>query len=594
MGNIDSKYKFEHGNIYCQTDKAYFVAGEHITGKIYLNLSMSYPAQSLEIEVKGKEKCKWKTQQSKEVKNGEDTKSELVDVTHKNERSVITYKVPIYYFPGGMAPAGQYTFPFSFALPSNLPASMFYCGVDKSAAKIKYKLQAYLEPSMGFSVKKMKFKQILVIRQPTIESGFSPTQTDTRNVYACCCFGNKGQAVLTTQFEKDAYTPNEICRAMADINNSECGAEINNINIRLEQHIELRASDGRVYNDRRILEQKDFDGLAANQSTGGLNRYLELNLASIKQQARSFTDGKSIGKDDLFLAEQLQPTARGAIVKLHYTLTVQCNYGTCCAEQPHCTIPLCITPPPLPSYGQIEAPSGWNPTVFQTFNFSLPGPGEVIAAAAAQTVAPISGNMNFNVGREEVKFNAPTMNLQIDTDKINNEVPIPMPVPTMEVRVDSNEGHHYGENVNMNVNMGGVPMMPGMNMNVESHNSHDSTGEQVNMNVNFGGAPMMAGMNMQVDNDVKATTSYSHESTVGGTTTRSAYATSHDNVPVPVPVPAPVPAAGPANAEVSMNIGMGMDMNMNVNVDANGENANVQMNMGMPGMDSNFNADAED
>jgi len=109
---------------------------------------------------------------------------------------------------------------------------------------------------------------------------------------------------------------------MCDIDNSQCSGEIRNITIRLQQHVELRSKDGREYHDNRIISQKQFDGLGANQSTGGLNRYLELNLATIKQQPRSFEDNKSLDKDDLYLAERIQPTSKGAIVKLHYTLTV--------------------------------------------------------------------------------------------------------------------------------------------------------------------------------------------------------------------------------------------------------------------------------
>lgn len=161
------------------------MAGEPITGKIYLNLTMGFPASTLEIEVKGKEKCKWTTRESQQVKEGENTKTEFVDVYHKNEKKIITYKVPVFYFPGGMAPPGQYTFPFSFALPSNIPATLFYCGVDKAVARIRYTLKAALETGIGFNVKKMQFKQTLVIRQPNYATALNPMQTDTRNVYAC-------------------------------------------------------------------------------------------------------------------------------------------------------------------------------------------------------------------------------------------------------------------------------------------------------------------------------------------------------------------------------------------------------------------------
>lgn len=114
---------------------------------------------------------------------------------------------------------------------------------------------------------------------------------------------------------------------MCDVDNSRCAQPIKSIDIVLEQHVDLRASDGLTYTDRRVISQKNYDGLGANASTGGLNRYLELSLADIKQQARAFDDSKPLGKDDLFLAERLQPTATGSIVKLKYTLTIRANYG---------------------------------------------------------------------------------------------------------------------------------------------------------------------------------------------------------------------------------------------------------------------------
>ena len=138
----------------------------------------------------------------------------MTDVKHKNDRKIIVFKVPIYYFPGGLAPAGQYSFPFSFYLPANIPATLLYCGFDKAVASIKYKITAIMEPSIGFNVKKMKFKQPLIIHQPADKSDADRMQSDERNIYACCCFGNKGMVKITTQFECNTYGPNEICRAM--------------------------------------------------------------------------------------------------------------------------------------------------------------------------------------------------------------------------------------------------------------------------------------------------------------------------------------------------------------------------------------------
>ena len=75
--------------------------------------------------------------------------------------------------------------------------------------------------------------------------------------------------------------------------------------------LSLTFISGQIFTENRLLESKRFDGLGANQATGGMNRYLELSLAGIKQQARPFDDSKTMSKDDLFLAEHIQPTAKG-------------------------------------------------------------------------------------------------------------------------------------------------------------------------------------------------------------------------------------------------------------------------------------------
>jgi hypothetical protein len=401
-------------------------------------------------------------------------------------------------------------------------------------------------------------------------------------------------AKITTQFESDAYTPDEVCRAMCDIDNSRCGKDIADINIRLEQHVELKAFDGFTYNDRRVLEHKRFDGLAANQSTGGMNRFLELSLANIRQQARPFDDDKKLNKDDLFLAEKIQPSSHGKFVKLWYTLTVNCNYGSICAEEPHCTIPLCITPPPLPNFGRVDAPAGWSPVLFNNFEFNLPAPGQIMAANFP-TVAPVSGNFNFNVGpQEEVKmnFNVPVpvkapqisfnadipalvpmpvpvkaypfkMNLQIDTDMINEEVPInPIPIPIPRVEIE----HH------------------------DDVNAHP---EYIEMNANFG-MPGFPNMDMKIDRDVTTNATYTSETKVNGQTTSYTHVSSNDNpdsanvsMPVPIPVPMPVPAPVSVEANLDMNMGG------NFTVSQNDFNVNVTTNLGVPSMNMDVNYDSD-
>ena len=55
MGNSSLK-SFEHGYIYVQTDKSVYMPGETISGNVHIQLTMPYPAEFLQLEIKGKEK----------------------------------------------------------------------------------------------------------------------------------------------------------------------------------------------------------------------------------------------------------------------------------------------------------------------------------------------------------------------------------------------------------------------------------------------------------------------------------------------------------------------------------------------------------
>ena len=61
MGEGESKElsSSEFGSIYVQTNAPYFLAGQVVTGNVYLNIFQPYPAAFLDIQVKGQEKSKW-------------------------------------------------------------------------------------------------------------------------------------------------------------------------------------------------------------------------------------------------------------------------------------------------------------------------------------------------------------------------------------------------------------------------------------------------------------------------------------------------------------------------------------------------------
>lgn len=138
-----------------------------------------------------------------------------------------------------------------------------------------------------------------------------------------------------------------------------------------------------------------------------------------------YEPGKHFAADDQFIAKQMQPTCTGKKVDLSYRLTIQAQYGSICADLPHCTIPLVITPPPLPSFGTIQPPAGWAPQLMpilqidQSVNLMNAAMG--MAAGAANAAGAMAGAM----GGAMV---APGMNVQVNMNA-NQQVPAPAPLP---------------------------------------------------------------------------------------------------------------------------------------------------------------------
>lgn len=61
MGN----QSFKCGNIYIQTDKPYYQAGDTVTGHVYLNILNMFPGKEIYLKVKGYEACKWNEYRTK-------------------------------------------------------------------------------------------------------------------------------------------------------------------------------------------------------------------------------------------------------------------------------------------------------------------------------------------------------------------------------------------------------------------------------------------------------------------------------------------------------------------------------------------------
>jgi hypothetical protein len=81
MGNIDSSTN-DYGNLFVEISDPWIYAGTSLRGSVHLNLEKDFPAASLKLLIKGKEKCKfWISDQKQNLKY--ENKNSVLDSEHQ-------------------------------------------------------------------------------------------------------------------------------------------------------------------------------------------------------------------------------------------------------------------------------------------------------------------------------------------------------------------------------------------------------------------------------------------------------------------------------------------------------------------------------
>jgi hypothetical protein len=116
---------------------------------------MPCPVTQVHLEVKGAEKVSWIERVTRHV----DGRSEQHDEKRKAKKDVFKFKQPCFTFGVPTLMPGDYTIPFSFILPSNLPSSMNFKDSHihaKPKAKVKYHIKAEMLDHSSKAVMKHK------------------------------------------------------------------------------------------------------------------------------------------------------------------------------------------------------------------------------------------------------------------------------------------------------------------------------------------------------------------------------------------------------------------------------------------------------
>ena len=92
----------------------------------------------------------------------------------------------------------------------------------------------------------MKYKQVLIVRELGDNFQTNITQTSENQITTWCCV-DQGSSKIQVLFEKNVFTPHELCKAYVDLDNSKCGVDLTNVRLAVEQELTLHGDSHRFY-----------------------------------------------------------------------------------------------------------------------------------------------------------------------------------------------------------------------------------------------------------------------------------------------------------------------------------------------------------
>lgn len=194
-------------------DEKAHVAGNVVTGKVYLNAGQDYQADALHLLLIGEEYSVVAEDESLDYhsshcRNYSDQHREI----ERSSSVLVHMDVPLTHFPSSKVCPGQYEFPFEWELPSNLPSSM-YCAKNDSHCEIGYRLTAYLHQKQALGDPEHSSTESLCISarstQPQANTGVV-VDPEIFRIKACCW--NQGEVTLGWNVDKTVVSPDSLMK----------------------------------------------------------------------------------------------------------------------------------------------------------------------------------------------------------------------------------------------------------------------------------------------------------------------------------------------------------------------------------------------
>ena len=245
----------------------------------------------------------------------------------------------------GTLSTGDYSFPFSFTLPEDLPSTFYWVEEGDREARVYYTVSAYYGS--------LQETEEMILQQNYPGSYLGYRVESTSNSKCCCtccrCRGGSGIVKLKSTVNKEYYLPHERIETTTKIiNEGSSNFRVVSLKANLETWLILYGKGAVPY--KRKLE-------------GGEDKTYNIPIV----------DGKEITEADVFTTigmeiSPMMPTCLGTIIRCEYIVNINARCEACCdceqTRNPVCKIPLIVCQKPVPEK-QPQPPQGFSPQPMQ-------------------------------------------------------------------------------------------------------------------------------------------------------------------------------------------------------------------------------------
>lgn len=337
--SVDSSYGF----IAIQLNSQKYYPGGQVNGWIYLNILKPFNTNTLQVLITGKEKTKvvYVTTHSDEHGSHRDVHKD------KAKKEFFAYHYEIRSHLPDQFPGGQYSYPFSFILPHDLPPSFAFEWTEEGHhcyGKIEYKVKGILiqEKSKKMLIHKAP---ILVDRAP-VNAPQMAQQGNYEEQVKGYCGTDKGFLRIRSIVDKAEYQVGETAFVQVEVDASQMKAHISAIKCTLRQYITVKGRSHTRHHDKEI-SRRDVPGVAIGQIYAGADAF------------RMTMPITTMGP--------LQSNVSGELVQCHYSLEQLCEVDRCqcCNPDAKSSLQIMVINPPMGAFQLPSIPSNvpWQPQV---------------------------------------------------------------------------------------------------------------------------------------------------------------------------------------------------------------------------------------